>query len=858
MKRPRTAYNQENLASDLGMVSQSDNHVVRPDIQRHIPKLPLGHESRSSNSYTDMPDIGLSTATASQIHASLEAVQSTFQHYHVPASPNAIQGLAPQDPYFDFSTFTLPVDHGLPEGSDHWFSLDFYSALQETGWDQMLRFHDNPIPTSNVSDRTPASELVNPMDPTSSELPNPSQLGRHVLQASDHRHDQRQDDCSPSQVNGGSERTRVGIASSSDRINRAPSPPNEASYEDRLPFAWNPNSQPITEAKIIVLSREDPMLKQHNPAFDISEAKLQVVKAFLLSSESSLRHSTKDTFNLPALPVVNIFISLFFKHFAPQAPVLHEPTLTTDTDLPTPLLAIMIVIGATYSRLRHTRRFAILALDRTRRNLQLLIEDDNSLMRDPMTIYAAALVCYTGIWCGNKRAFEFGEILRGAIVTYVRRLRSHLDQQNHCGKSQNNGSQGTRLKAQWSLWIAEESRKRLFWFVYTIDSQFPCLLNLPPAMSVAEVSDWDCPCDEEFWTSNSARSWKILLGSASAPPSRSFAAAAAPFTAESCAEPSLKSGDIKDSSNNKPHFPMLHLNPWSYFLVMITIQVRVFQYAEERLLLRKISERANPPEEEGCSFPDGSRQYPQYLNMHRAQLSAVLTLWEGRYLTVPPSPHQSDPTSLFYHHASAVLCRLSSLFLNVPITDLQDAIGKSGDTGVTHAMSRASTWCRIDASQAMEVVLEAIVITDRIVRYQWYRQEILQTVCNTAAKKADQTSSEPVDTSPYNIIALFLYNIMLWTFATVSSEDQKQAVASAINNSEDISVSKPLQHIMLKGLGLAEEGVSGEEPVTDAEGPDVFLKHAATLMTRFGDWGASLNLALLLHWRSEIGLQTSA
>lgn len=325
---------------------------------------------------------------------------------------HTIQGLTPQDPYFDFSKFALPSDFGMSEGSDHWFSSDFFSALQETDWEQMMGVQENSLESSipHIMNETAGNGVADKEYPNTYGAGMGTCLGAPVHQV----------------CNSGEEDDHH----VSGRISRLSSPPNEASLEDRTPFAWNPRSRRIAEAKDIVLSIEDPLLKQHNPRYDISESTFQRLKMFLLPHGQSFFSSMQDSFNLPALPITNAFINIFFERFAPQSPVLHKATLDTDRDLPPALLAIMVVIGAIYSRLRHTRRFAILALDRTRRHLQLAIEDDNALMRNPMIVYAAALVCYTGLWCGNKRAFELAEILRSAVVTYVRRM-DNVGQSNY-------------------------------------------------------------------------------------------------------------------------------------------------------------------------------------------------------------------------------------------------------------------------------------------------------------------------------------------------------------------------------------------------------------------------------------------
>jgi hypothetical protein len=139
-----------------------------------------------------------------------------------------------------------------------------------------------------------------------------------------------------------------------------------------------------------------------------------------LSNREIFQGFARSHLELPSLPGVNIFINLFFEHFSPQVPVLHHTTVDTNDDLLPPLLAAMIVIGAIQSRLPGTGRFSVVLLDIVRWNLQTAIECDNKLMREPMIIFAEALVCHAGIWCGNKHAFELAEIVRSMGLKHVR------------------------------------------------------------------------------------------------------------------------------------------------------------------------------------------------------------------------------------------------------------------------------------------------------------------------------------------------------------------------------------------------------------------------------------------------------
>ncbi len=313
--------------------------------------------------------------------------------------------------------------------------------------------------------------------------------------------------------------------------------------------------------------------------------------------------------------------------FSPQMPVIHHATVNTNTDLPPPLLASIIIIGAIYSHVKHTRRFAIVLLDIVRWHLRIALECDNSLMRDPNIIYAEALICHTGLWNGNKRAFELAEVVRGALVTYIRRMRFG-------DKFTEKTQAKANVQAEWKHWIAEESQRRLVWVVYTIDSQFPSLLNLPPSISIGEVRNVGCPCDEEFWSATTARHWKNLLGPASVPPSRSFSAAVGPF---------LLVTSMPDLINN--HFagrlPALNLNPWSAFLVLISITHQIYQFSEESMIGQTFDH--NEEEEFEGNLDDVTNGLRKVQELRRSQLAGQSQV---RFLS-NPIPQKQNCTAKF-------------------------------------------------------------------------------------------------------------------------------------------------------------------------------------------------------------------
>jgi hypothetical protein len=520
---------------------------------------------------------------------------------------------------FDFSSFLLPIDME-PPAENGWFSNDFYSAMRETGdWSGFGEIMEPNTLTHHQGDGNTWDHTQQAVGSLSLEpAPEVTQDG-DTQEQSDEDH----------QTTGG-------------KFSRGSSPPNEASEEDKWPFQWNPSSTPILKAHAITIPDTHPLFQAHYSRFDISETTLLRLRAFLKPPSGREYHrSQKGSFVLPSLPVVNAFIRHFFDFFSPQMPVLHHATINTNEDLPAPLLAAIIIIGAIYTHLKHTRRFAIVLLDIVRWHLQIAIECDNSLMRDPMIIYAEALICHTGLWCGNKRAFELAEVVRGSLVTHIRRVQ--FGERLVTSEKTLTPPEGkNNLSSDWKEWIIEESRRRLAWVVYAIDCQFPSILNLPSTISIGEVCNIGCPCDDEFWFASSAKNWKNLLGPASVPPSRTFSAAVGPFILETLSHPGAE-GRPKGSARAGKHLPILSLNPWSAFLVLLAVQGQIFEFSQESLITRTFiddGESSNEEESSDSELPaqcsayedDMARMLRKLKSQRRSQLAGMF----------PPVP-------LYYH-----------------------------------------------------------------------------------------------------------------------------------------------------------------------------------------------------------------
>jgi hypothetical protein len=136
-------------------------------------------------------------------------------------------------------------------------------------------------------------------------------------------------------------------------------------------------------------------------------------------------------------------------------------------------------------------------------------------------------------------------------------------------------------------------------------------------------------------------------------------------------------------------------------------------------------------------------------------------------------------------------------------------------------MANLSNWAKRSPQHAQEVALNAA-----------------NTIISLTPKKGMD------DTAPYSLITLFLCHVVLWAFACVSPRERKVDFLEMVEKDEAMK-SNPFTDVLKAGLGvdIEEKGNRGDK---------VLFRSAAEMLTRLGTWGASLNLALLVHRRAEM------
>lgn len=501
-------------------------------------------------------------------------------------------------------------DSYLPPESDdavetEWFSNDFYAAMLDTGneWG-----HAGNIFSQSLSALNQVSGMPSNIKSETSVMTSTATACKSGLDFCQHTIDTSK---SPLERSAG--------------IGHVSSPANMRWDQDKWPCIQCPpsNSPTMLDSDPVIITYDDILSQSHNPRYDISESNYFSLRDFLTPPANEV-HQRKLVFTMPSSHVVNIFIGLYFKHFSHQVPVLHHPTVDTNRLCPS-LLSAMMIIGATYSNIKNGRRFAIVLIEVIGWHLLAAMNQDVTLIRDPMMIFTQALLIHTGLWCGNKRAFNVAEAFRGHVITHMRHL-YESEKWNTPSESVSIDEALEDPQDQWKSWVDKETLKRLYWALYTTDRQFSALWNQSSTIAIGELVDLGCPCDEALWIAPTAREWRIALGSAEIPQCPSFAAAIGPFLFSLTPPSSLSTGtfSLGEKLLQPQHFPLPTLNTYTTFLVLLEIQHQIFDFSQECLLASKFLNSQDLPQNHGSSPEKQSPHYQPAISPSQALKYRIL------------------------------------------------------------------------------------------------------------------------------------------------------------------------------------------------------------------------------------------
>jgi hypothetical protein len=141
------------------------------------------------------------------------------------------------------------------------------------------------------------------------------------------------------------------------------------------------------------------------------------------------------------------------------------------------------------------------------------------------------------------------------------------------------------------------------------------------------------------------------------------------------------------------------------------------------------------------------------------------------------------------------------------------------------AMSNLSRWAKKSPRIAQNVAFNAI-----------------KTIVSLAPNRSIHD-----DSAPYSIITLFLCHVVLWVFANVSPQSEKEQLLHKVAENGEL-FSSHFYRVLRSSMSLGTDNYGTRK----TEAPKILFKSGAEMLTQLGTWGASLNLALLIHRRAEM------
>ncbi|ETN36192.1 uncharacterized protein HMPREF1541_08469 [Cyphellophora europaea CBS 101466] len=194
-------------------------------------------------------------------------------------------------------------------------------------------------------------------------------------------------------------------------------------------------------------------------------------------------------------------VDLYFRHFHPTVPVIHQPTFDPGKDLIVTLA--IISIGSCYTNLENARNFAVCLSELLGRLLSYMVQQDRRFVRTPSYLVAQVLQGTHGYCSGSERLFELSESSRGTLVHNAKCMGLFRYESK-------DPDLATLLPEHaWHAWIDAERLRRLGWAVYKYDGSVAYLHNVRPYLSVGDIN-LPLPASEEYWTAESAPSWAAL------------------------------------------------------------------------------------------------------------------------------------------------------------------------------------------------------------------------------------------------------------------------------------------------------------------------------------------------------------
>lgn len=341
--------------------------------------------------------------------------------------------------------------------------------------------------------------------------------------------------------------------------------PQPRNYGPETPSSANGNGQPISPLSTITESTRQALvmaLARCTP-FGTRKYSFTTVSSPLSPHFPGRSNSVNEPARyFPTTLDLQRYIGAYIQYFHPHLPFLHIPTLSFEVPSPANnihmqpgmvggsgcLILSMAAIGALYEMEQGQSKELF---DSAKKMIQLYLEErrkadvkkadmrkagftshgnshstDNSVHTPVWLVQAMLLNVVYGHNCGDKTAGDIASTHCAALVSLARAAELLRPQSSPNGIHQDtrmtdddpspeawNGFKHDTSEDQieWLNWKTNEERKRTLYGVFILSSLLVSAYNHTPALTNSEIL-LDLPCDEEFWTADSAASFRSLGG----------------------------------------------------------------------------------------------------------------------------------------------------------------------------------------------------------------------------------------------------------------------------------------------------------------------------------------------------------
>ncbi|WWC64355.1 uncharacterized protein I303_106965 [Kwoniella dejecticola CBS 10117] len=211
-----------------------------------------------------------------------------------------------------------------------------------------------------------------------------------------------------------------------------------------------------------------------------------------------------------SLQQMRLYLELYFMHFAPLYPIIHQASLPY-RKLPPDLLLAMICVGTAFANDPEGLEMASKVHKHLRTRVFDMVEDEPTASVSSLQTILL-LNHFARSFCSLKQ-HDVAQIFHSPIINlarqsgmllpnYDRKLLNTLDDPMAC----------------WLEWVDEEERKRLGWFSFMMDTENAALYR-GFLLIHCYLIDIDLPDADEIWESPNPLVWNKNLNNSPRPPS---------------------------------------------------------------------------------------------------------------------------------------------------------------------------------------------------------------------------------------------------------------------------------------------------------------------------------------------------